>query len=183
MVLWNKKTVREGKIILNSYKYELIYKNQTSFQLDKLNLIMLYGYTKKDQQQLQFLYYYKIVGDKFNTIKVDTRFFLNSYFELILINKYSYTTFTPNFFINYSDINDVKILHDRFITELFNDDLFQPLGLLTFSDPPSAAAAAVGGKKSKKTRKLRKMRKKRHTKNMKKKVISNRTTVKRLQKR
>ena len=161
------------------YLYELIYKNQTSFQLDKLNLIMLYGYTKKDQQQLQFLYYYKIVGDKFNTIKVDTRFFLNSYFELILINKYSYTTFTPNFFINYSDINDVKILHDRFITELFNE----PLGLLTFSDPPSAAAAAVGGKKSKKTRKLRKMRKKRHTKNMKKKVISNRTTVKRLQKR
>jgi hypothetical protein len=147
--------------------------------VDKIALLFLFGIKANKKLQLQFLYYYKIVDGNFTTIKVDTRFFLNSYLELLLKNQYTYNIFKRtniDYFINYTDINDIKNLHDRFITELFNDDLFQPSGLLTFSE-------TTGGKKSKKTRKLRRIRKKSNTKNMKKKVVSKKTTVKRLQKK
>ena len=142
-------------------------------------LLFLFGIKANKKLQLQFLYYYKIVNGNFITIKVDTRFFLNSYLELLLQNQYTYNIFKRtniDYFINYTNINDIKILHDRFITELFNDDMFQPSGLLTFIE-------TTGGKKFKKTRKLRRIRKKRNTKNMKKKVVSKGTTVKRLQKK
>lgn len=156
------------------YLYELIYQNQSSFQLNTMALLFLFGMKTVYKNEVQFLYYYKIVDGNFNTIKVDTRFFLNSYLELILKNQYTYNSFkrtNPDYFINYTDINDIKTLHARFVTELFNADLFQPSGLLTFSE-------TAGGKKSKKTRKLRKFRKKRNTKNKKKKASKGKTVKK-----
>ena len=118
--------------------------------------------------------YYKIIDGNYYPIKVDTRFFFNSYLELISKNIFSYNLFkntNPDFFINYTDINDIKTLHTRFITGLFNDDLFQPSGMLTFRE-------TAGGKKSKKTRKLRKNHKKRNTKNKKKKALKGKTVKK-----
>jgi hypothetical protein len=142
------------------YLYELIYQNQTAFQVDKLALLFLFGMKNSLKTQIQFLYYYKIVDGNFNTIKVDTRFFLNSYLELIIKNQYIYNIFkrtNPDYFINYTDINDIKKLHDRFNSELFNNDLFQPSELLTFSE-------STGGKRRKKTHKLRRIHKFKRTK-------------------
>jgi hypothetical protein len=138
------------------YLYELFYQNQSLFQVNKITLLFLFGMKNSQKTQLQFLYYYKIVNGKFNTIKVDTRFFLNSYLELILKNQYAYNIFkmtNPVYFINSADVADIKKIHDRFISELFNDDLFQPSGLLTFSE-------TTGGKRSKRTRKIRRIHKK-----------------------
>jgi hypothetical protein len=148
------------------YLYELIYQNQISFPTDKLPLLFLFGMKNSQKTQLQFLYYYKIVESNFNTIKVDTRFFLNAYLELILKNQYIYNNFkrtNPDYFISYTDISDTKKIHDRFITELFNGELFTPSGLLTFNE-------TSGGKKTKKTRKLTRKRvhNKRKSKIMKK---------------
>ena len=145
------------------YLYELIYQNQNSFQVDKLPLLFLFGMKKKEQMQIPFLYYYKIVNGNFNTIKVDTRFFLNSYLELIIKNQYIYTTFkrsNPDYFINYTDI---KKIHDIFIIELFNDDLFQPSGLLTFSETNT-----TGGKRIKRKHKIRNTQKTKKSRNTKK---------------
>ena len=142
------------------YFYELIYQNQSAIQIDKLQLLFLFGMKNLLKNQVQFLYYYKIVDGVFHTIKVDTRFFLNSYLELIIKNQYLFNIFkntNPDYFINYTDINEMKNLHDRFNIDLFNNELFQPSGLLTFSQ-------ATGGKRRKKTRKLRSIRKFKRTK-------------------
>lgn len=143
------------------YLYELIYQNQTSFPEDKLPLLFLFGMKNSQKAQIQNLYYYKIVDGNFNTIRVDTRFFLNAYLGLILKNQYIYNNFkrtNPDYFISYRDISDTTKIHDIFISELFNDNLFRPSGLLTFSEKS-------GGKKTRKLRK--KIYKKRNTKKMK----------------
>jgi hypothetical protein len=148
------------------YLFELMYQNQKSFQIDKIPLLFLpmtmqSKQNKEKMSQLEFMYYYKIVDGKFNIIKIDTRFFLNSYLELISKNTYLYNMFkrnNPNYFINDS-VDNIKKLHDRFNTELFNDNLFQPSGLLTFSE-------TIGGKRRKKTRKLRKIHKLKRTRKL-----------------
>ena len=151
------------------YLYELIYKNRIqslfNFEIDKLPLLFLFGMNKSQISQLQFLYYYKIVNEIFNTIKVDTRFFLNSYLQLISKNKYTYNIFknqNPDYFINDTNITEIQNIHNRFNTELFNDDLFQPSGLLTFNE-------TTGGRKRrtrKANRKSRRYRKKKTRKSI-----------------
>lgn len=136
------------------YLYELIYKNQMSFPIDKMALLFLFGMKNNQKSQIEFLYYYKITFGHFYTIKVDTRFFLNAYLELIMKNTYIYNTFknrNPSFFINSTSIEKIQQIHDRFVTELFNNNLFHPSGLLTFSEP-------IGGKR-RKTCKLRRIHK------------------------
>ena len=147
------------------YLYELIYQNQTVFPVDKIPLLFLYGMKQQTQKELLFLYYYKIINGNFNTIKVDTRFFLNSYLELIMKtqNVYQFKRKNPDYFIN-STVSDIKQLHDRFIVELFNDDLFESSGLLTFSE-------TTGGKKIKRkhtTKNTKKHKKSRNTQKTKK---------------
>lgn len=153
------------------YLYELIYQNQSSIQFTKIYSLLYFAFYKQEKiDQFKFLRYYKIIDGNFYPIKVDTRFFFNSYLEIIS-KIYAYKHFkviNPDFFINYTDINDIKTLHTRFVTGLFNDDLFQPSGMLTFRE-------TAGGKKSKKTRKLRKNHKKRNTKNKKKKASKGKT--------
>jgi hypothetical protein len=122
------------------YLYELIYQNQTSFPINKLPLLFLFGMKPSEKTQLEKLYYYKIVDGNFNTIKVDTRFFLNAYLELILKNQYIYSNFirkNPDYFITDTDAHEI---HDRFIDELLNDDLFTPSKLLTFEKEDSREA-------------------------------------------
>ena len=157
------------------YLYELIYQNQSSIQFTKIYSLLYFAFYKQEKiDQFKFLRYYKIIDGNFYPIKVDTRFFFNSYLELISKMTYSYNlvkNIYPDFFINYTDINDIKTLHTRFVTGLFNDDLFQPSGMLTFRE-------TAGGKKSKKTRKLRKNHKKRNTKNKKNKALKGKTVKK-----
>jgi hypothetical protein len=152
------------------YLYELFYVNYNNalkFEINNLAFLFLFGRKKKEISELQFLYYYKIVDSNFHTIKVDTRFFLNSYLQLIVKNQYIYNNFknqNPTYFINDKNLTEIEDTHNRFNTELFNDDLFQPSGILTFSE-------ISGGKKSKKTRKSNKLNKrntkKRNTKKKK----------------
>ena len=151
------------------YLFELMYQNQQSIQTDKISLLFLpltqnSKANKLIMTQLEFLYYYKIVDDgNFNIIKVDTKFFLNSYLDLILKNTYISNIFKrnhPNYLINVS-VDNIKNLHDRFITELFNYNLFQPSGLLTFSE-------TTGGKNKTKTRTLRRTHKFKRTKKLRK---------------
>ena len=122
------------------YLYELIYQNQLSFPINSLPFLFLFAKETRQKTQLEKLYYYKIVDGNFNTIQVDTRFFLNAYLELILKNQYMYTNFkrtNPDYFITYTDL---KKIHDRFIDELLNNDLFTPSGLLTFDKEDSREA-------------------------------------------
>ena len=149
------------------YLYELIYINRDDIlfktEIDTIAFLFLYGMKKKRINELQFLYYYKIVDGNFHTIKVDTRFFLNSYLQLIVKNKYIYNSFkrqNPTYFINDENLTEIENTHERFNIELFNDDLFQPSGLLTFSE-------TSGGKGKKRTRKYKKNTKKNTKRNKK----------------
>ena len=149
------------------YLYELIYRNMNDDlfkeKIVSFSLLFLFGMKSDKTKNLKFLYYYKIVNDNFFTIKVDTRFFLNSYLELIMKNKYTYPSFkknNPNYFINETNLTDIQNIHNRFNIELFNDDLFEPSGLLTFNE-------TTGGKRIKKSHKSKKTIKK--TKNIRNK--------------
>ena len=146
------------------YLYELIYQNQSSYDFKDvfayLNLVaFIPGQLKEksvNRKKLQELYYYKIVNNEFYTIKVDTRFFLNAYLELIVKDKYTYNNFkrnNPTYFIDDTNTTNIQNIHNRFITELFNDDLFEPLRILTFKE-------STGGKRRKKTLKSMKVSKK-----------------------
>uniref|UniRef100_A0A6C0IRE3 Uncharacterized protein n=1 Tax=viral metagenome TaxID=1070528 RepID=A0A6C0IRE3_9ZZZZ len=149
------------------YLYELIYRNHDVYDFKQNtfnNLLFLYGMQKKKINELKFLYYYKIVDNKFNTIKVDTRFFLNSYLNLIILDNYTYNNFknqNPDYFVDDNNITNIQKNHNRFIIELFNDDLFEPSGLLTFSE-------TTGGKRRRNTRKSRKIYRKKSRKIRKK---------------
>ena len=78
-------------------------------------------------------------------------------------NKHTYVLFktnNPNYFINETNLTDIQNIHNRFNIELFNDDLFEPSGLLTFNK-------TTGGKRIKKSHKSKKTIKK--TKNIRNK--------------
>jgi hypothetical protein len=132
------------------YLYELFYLNPTTFELGRLNTLFLYGLKKSQITQLSFLYYYKIVDDMFHLIKVDTKFFLNAYSDIVKKNTYLIKTFNvanPNYFVGGS-------FHDVFIDELFNDSLFESTdGLLTFPSPINSTT--TGGRRRRKTRRHR----------------------------
>jgi hypothetical protein len=118
------------------YLFELIYQNPDAFELDKLTaLLFLYGMRDNTKKELPFLHYYKRINGKITNIKVDTKFFLNAYFEIIRKNTYAYNTFkrtNPDYFMD--DVDHAK-LHARFLTELFNRDVFESSeGLLTFQE-------------------------------------------------
>jgi hypothetical protein len=153
------------------YLYELFYNNQISFDFKKFDSLLFFHLfiAQKNREQLEFLYYYKIIDEKFYTIKVNTKFFLNAYYEIInLQDKYPIMIFSSiygkdyNYFINYPnvDLNLAKNLHDEFINKLFDNDLFQKNdGLLTFNE-------TMGGKN--RNKKYKNKRKSKKTKNSKK---------------
>ena len=102
------------------YLFELIYQNQTSdeFEINKIALLSITFMKPAELKELEFLYYYKIINDAFHTIRVETRFFLNAYFQIIIANKWLYDMFirkNPDYFLMEKSL----LLHDRFITELF----------------------------------------------------------------
>ena len=66
------------------YLFEVMYQNQPLFSINKIAMLFLFGMPAQKRKQVDFLYYYKIVAGKFYTIQVDTKFFLNSYLELLL---------------------------------------------------------------------------------------------------
>jgi hypothetical protein len=149
------------------YLFEFIYQNENDIQnMDNIPLLFLPlnvqdKKEKKIFELLENLYYYKIVDGSFHSMKVNTRYFLNSYLKIIKKNTYLYKLFIKkknysNYFIQNSEDN--QLLHDKFNSELFNNDLFQPSGILTFSDDTSTSGGSVFKKKSRKFKK-RKMRK------------------------
>ena len=167
------------------YLFELFYKNQSLFPINEINLLFLFGLKPKKQNELTFLYYYKIVDGKLFNIKVDTKLFLNAYLELIIKNTYLYNIFkrnNPEFFI---DNNDTKKLHNEFVSALFNDDLFQPSGLLTFQEisttpkktptPPHRKTPTPPHRKTPKKTQKKSKKKKTQKKSKKKKTQSRKT--------
>lgn len=158
------------------YLYELFYKNRNSFDFKKFDSLLFFHLfiAQKNREQLEFLYYYKIIDEKFYTIKVNTKFFLNAYYEIInLQDKHPIMMFSRidgkdyNYFINYPnvDLNMAKNLHDKFINKLFDNDLFQKNdGLLTFNE-------TMGGKnRNKKYKNKRKSKKKKNSKKRRKSI-------------
>ena len=156
------------------YLYELIYKNVGAFQdiLKNLGLLFLFGINTNKRSKLETLYYYKIIDDTFHKINVDTRFFLNSYLEIVKQNTFLYNTFNrtnSGYLMNSANSQEMQQMHDSFITELFNENLFEPSGLLTF--PTSTPA---GGKRryKKNITKKNKTKKNKTKKNRKRKNIN-----------
>lgn len=117
------------------YLFELMYRNKSLFEINKYPLLFLFGLKKSQVNKLQYLYYYKLVDNKFETIKIDTRFLFNSYLELIYSNNYSFNIFknqNPNYFTDENNATEIKMNHKIFNKNLFNNNLFEPNRILTF---------------------------------------------------
>ena len=158
------------------YLYELIYKNMDKLNMDELNLLFIFGMNENNRSQTKTLYYYKIVDGVFHKISVDTRFFINSYLEIVKQNTYVYNTFNRNrnnsgYLMGSANSQEIQQMHDSFITELFNDNLFKPSGLLTF---PTSTSGGKRRYKKNKTRNYKNKTKKNKTKKNKTKKNSKR---------
>lgn len=106
------------------YLYELFYKNRelmTSNPKKIPNVLFLNGLKPTDfKEQTNDFLYYKIVNNRFVKTTVPVKRFLHAYFELILMDQYSYNAFNrthPGFF---DTTLDSKRMHHDFINELFN---------------------------------------------------------------
>jgi len=112
------------------YLYELFYKNEEVFQINKLNLLFI---NKENENEImpEFLYY-NIVGGNFNKISVSVKNFLSAYYSIIIKthNIKQFNIKNKDFFekqlleININNLNSpensliLKNKHDSFINEI-----------------------------------------------------------------
>ena len=106
------------------YLYELFYRNRELMTSNPKNVppvLFLFGTREKEfKDKTNDFLYYKIVNNRFVKTTVPVKKFLHAYFELILMDPYSYNMFSrthPKFF---DTSLDSKRMHHDFINELFN---------------------------------------------------------------
>ena len=129
------------------YLYELFYKNQSSFNFNKLYLSQL-AIKKKELEQIKTLIYYERTHDYVKLVNIDLKIFLRAYYEILKKNDYDLNSFKikAKQYLNDDTFFDniTKDEHDKFI-DLYGSNRYS---LIKKSASKRSASRKRSGKRS-----------------------------------